>query len=170
MRRALYFLLFLSLLTGGIWLFLKSTKRETRETHEDRGSIALAAPAAPRMALAIPSRDAGLPPGSPPRDARGEAGQLLMDEPTLMQEIRDSLTRNPGRAEMLAREGRRRFGDSPSADERDMELVFALFNLGRFDRARFEGYYYLAHHPGGRYAKDVSALTGARQDPAPSHR
>jgi hypothetical protein len=43
----------------------------------------------------------------------------VLDEHSLMQQIRDSVTSNPRLAETLAIEGRQRFPDSPDSEERD---------------------------------------------------
>jgi hypothetical protein len=102
----------------------------------------------------------------PSREAGNDAGRIVLDERSLMQQIRDSLTSNPRLAEALAREGRQRFPDSPDSEERDMLLVSALFNQRRLDRARREAYFYFERHPDGRFAKDMSLLTGAHPRPA----
>lgn len=119
---------------------------------------------APRLAR-IPAADAvsnAVAAASPNREAVSDADRPLLDEQALMQQIRDSLTTNPRLAEILAREGRQRFPDSPDSDERDMLLVGALFNQGRLDRARIEARSYFARHPAGRFTRDLIALTGAR--------
>jgi hypothetical protein len=89
-----------------------------------------------------------------------------LDEPSLLQQIRDSLLSNPKLAETLAREGRQRFSDSPDADERDALLVLALMNQRRIERARIEAHYYFDHHRTGRFAERLSALTRVRPRPA----
>jgi hypothetical protein len=90
----------------------------------------------------------------------------VLDERSLMQQIRDSLKTNPRLAEALAREGRQRFPDRPYSDERDMLLVGALFNQGRIERAQVETHSYFENHPGGRYTEDLSLLTHTHPRPA----
>jgi hypothetical protein len=73
---------------------------------------------------------------------------------------------NPGAAEALAREARTRFPHSPRADEWDALLVDALVNQQRIGAARSETYYYFDHHPEGRFAAHLFALTGVHPVPA----
>jgi hypothetical protein len=82
-----------------------------------------------------------------------------------MEQIRAALGTNPRLAETLAREGRERFPDSPESDERDMIIVAALYNQRRTSRAQMESNFYFEHHPGGRYAKEVSILTRRHYNP-----
>lgn len=83
-----------------------------------------------------------------------------MSEAVLMQKIRDNVKANPPLAEALAREGRRRFPDSPDSDERDALLVDALINQQRIGAARDETYYYIEHHPQGRFREHLFIMTG----------
>src|SRR5208283_415527 len=109
----------------------------------------LAAPT-PRLTPPRPRRDAGM----------ADAGRDVLDEQTLMQQIRAHVKSDPQLAEALAREGRQRFADSPDADERDALLVDALINQQRIGAARSETYYYFDHHPGGRFAQHLLVMTG----------
>jgi len=73
-----------------------------------------------------------------------DTGRSVLDEPTLMQQIRahvksDRRSRSPG-----AR-GRQRFADSSDSDERDALLVDALINQQRIGAPRFRNYYYFDH-------------------------
>lgn len=77
-----------------------------------------------------------------------------------MQRIRDNVKGHPALAESLAREGRRRFPDSPDSDERDALLVDALINQQRIGAARDETYYYMDHHPRGRFLEHLFMMTG----------
>ena len=165
MRRPLYIVVFLGVLACGLLLYLRVRKQEAGKSLEApmAGALAALSPAPPRLAPAILGPDA-----NPPRPVvairgrdAGNDGRLSSDEQSLMQQLRDALTNNPRLAETLAREGQQRFPDSPNADERDMLLVGALFNQGRMDSARTEAYFYFVRHPGGRFTKDLSALTGA---------
>jgi hypothetical protein len=88
-----------------------------------------------------------------------------MGEAALMRQIRDQVKTNPILAVELAREGRQRFGDSPDSDERDKLLVEGLINLQKIGAARVETTYYYRHHPNGRWANYLFAMTGARPDP-----
>ncbi len=88
-----------------------------------------------------------------------------LDEATLMQQIRDNVKANPPLAEALAREGRRRFPNSPDADERDALLVDALINQQRIGPARDETYYYMDQHPQGRFRQHLFIMTGVSPRP-----
>jgi hypothetical protein len=103
----------------------------------------------------IPPTPRPLPDAGP--DLRPAAPQ---NEATLMQRIRDHVKTNPVLAEALAREGRRHFADSPDADERDALLVDALINQQRIGAARDETYYYIEHHPQGRFREHLFIMTG----------
>ncbi len=89
----------------------------------------------------------------------------LESEAALMQRIRDNVKSNPPLAESLAREGRRRFPDSPDSDERDALLVDALINQQRIGAARDETYYYMEHHPQGRFRDHLFIMTGVHPTP-----
>lgn len=83
----------------------------------------------------------------------------------LLEEIRASVRSDPQRAEALAREGRRRFPNSPTADERDALLVDALINQQRIGAARSETYYYYDHHPNGKFGAHLFSMTGVHPPP-----
>jgi hypothetical protein len=104
------------------------------------------------------------PPPASPRPLPDASPDLRPAVPTneaaLMQKIRDNVKSNPPLAESLAREGRRRFPDSPDSDERDALLVDALINQQRIGAARDETYYYIEHHPQGRFREHLFVMTG----------
>ena len=91
---------------------------------------------------------------------------VVPSEQDLMQQLRANVKSNPQLAESLAREDRERFPDSPESDERDALLVDALINQQRIGAARSETYYYLDHHPGGRYAEHLFVMTGVHPRPS----
>jgi hypothetical protein len=118
----------------------------------------------------VTSAPATLPPpklATPP--VPGDAGAHLADSPIdehgLLLQIRATIESNPAQAEALARESRRRFPEGAEADERDALLVDTLINQQRIGRARDETYYYFDHHPHGRFADHLAAMTGVH--PAP---
>jgi len=112
---------------------------------------------APRPAPPPPRPLADASPDLPPAASLSEA--------TLMQRIRDNVKSNPPLAESWAREGRRRFPDSPDSDERDALLVDALINQQRIGAARDETYYYMEHHPQGRFRDHLFIMTGVHPSP-----
>jgi hypothetical protein len=95
-----------------------------------------------------------------------DTGRGVLDEPAMLQQIRAHVKSDPQLAEALAREARQRFADSADADERDALLVDALINQQRIGAARSETYYYLDHHPGGRFADHLLVMTGVHPSPA----
>lgn len=129
------------------------------------------APPPPRPAAApVPKAAPAAQRVPPPAPTPGDAGPDLrpsapLDEATLMQRIRDNVKANPPLAEALAREGRHRFPNSPEADERDALLVDALINQQRIGAARDETYYYMDHHPQGRFRQHLFIMTGVSPRP-----
>jgi hypothetical protein len=80
-------------------------------------------------------------------------------------QIRALVKSDPPRAEVLARESRRRFPDGVTADERNALLVDALVNQQRIGRARDETYCYFDHHLDGRFAEHLFIMTGVHPRP-----
>jgi hypothetical protein len=164
MRRASAIVFFLGAIACAILLYARLARRPPSPTP---APVSLAEPArpvasspAPRLALAVPPRDAG-------QEVR--AGQDLratpLDEKGLLGQIRALVRSDPARAEALAREARRRFPDGAEADERDALLVDALINQQRIGAARDETYYYFDHHPQGRFAEHLFVMTGVHPRP-----
>ena len=104
------------------------------------------------------------------RDAGNDVGFFGSDEHAWTGQIRALVKSQPARAEALAREARRRYPEGPDADERDALLVDALINQQRIGAARDETYYYLDHHPGGRFTDHLLAMTGVHPPPTRSGR
>jgi hypothetical protein len=100
-----------------------------------------------------------------PRDASRHTKEPIADERALMQQIRAMVKSQPVRAEALAREARRRFPEGAEADERDALLVDALINQQRIGAARDETYYYIDHHPAGRFREHLFIMTGVHPTP-----
>jgi hypothetical protein len=112
-----------------------------------------APPPPPPVTRTLPDASPDLRPAAP------------ISEAVLMQKIRDNVKSNPPLAESLAREGRRGFPDSPDSDERDALLVDALINQQRIGAARDETYYYMDHHPQGRFREHLFVMTGVHPTP-----
>ena len=163
MRRVLCVVFILGVLACGLLLYWQRGKQDPNGSQitDTPSAVSLTTP---RLASAAPSRvgSNGLPSTVP--DAGNDTGQLVLDEQSLMKQLRAALTTNPWLAEILAREGQQRFPDSPDSDDCDMLLVGALFNEGRIGRARMQAYSYFEHHPNGRYVKDMSILTAPQQN------
>ncbi len=127
-----------------------------------------APPGAPPSAELVPAPAPRLAvPGARADGGADAVGVTPADEATILRKIRDNVRSNPQLAETLAREARARFGDSAEADERDALLVDALINQQRIGAARSETYYYLDHHPNGRFAEHLFVMTGVHPQPKP---
>jgi len=162
MRRAQQIAFFLAVLACAVALYWQRSQQRPKSSKSAGDASAQVAPSVPppRLALAKPRQDAGT----------ADTGRSVLDEPTLMQQIRTHVKSDPPLAEALAREGRQRFADSPDSDERDALLVDALINQQRIGAARSETYYYFNHHPGGRFAEHLFIMTGVHPRPAgPGH-
>jgi hypothetical protein len=158
MRRVRQIGFFVAVLVCAVFLYWQRSKPRPEKPKNVGGTsepVATAVPS-PRLALPTPSRGAGT----------ADAGRGVLDEPTLMQQIRAHVKSDPQLAEALAREGRQRFAESPDSDERDSLLVDALINQQRIGAARSETYYYFNHHPGGRFADHLFVMTGVHPGPA----
>jgi hypothetical protein len=157
MRRTWQIGLFVAILACAGLLYWQRTKPRPKQTEDLAGETELVA-ASPRLALAPRGQDAGVVPTL--RHA------VLIDEPAPIERIRANVKSNPQLAESLAREDRQRFPDSPESDERDALLVDALINQQRIGAARSETYYYLDHHPDGRFAEHLFVMTGVHPRPS----
>jgi hypothetical protein len=158
MRRAWQIGFFVAILVcAGLLYWQRSRPQPVRI--EDLGVKTEQAAAGPRLAAApIFEADAGL--AVRPRQT------VVLSEQELMQQIRANVKGTPQLAESLAREDRQRFPDSSESDERDALLVDALINQQRIGAARSETYYYIDHHPGGRFAEHLFMMTGVHPRPS----
>jgi outer membrane protein assembly factor BamD (BamD/ComL family) len=84
-----------------------------------------------------------------------------------MKQVRDNYRSNPAKAIEAAREARQRFGDSRTSDERDSFLIQAYLNSHDVAAARAEMPYYYQHHPHGRWADYLFALTNVGPNSPP---
>ena len=166
MRRIAFIAVTVGILGAVLFLYLQRNRSREEQSEErlvsDRSDTTTSVP---RLAVSMPIWDAGWTDRAPTvasQDGGGDADHLALDEQSLMERISANLTRDPGLAEMLAREGRKRFPDSPASDERDMELVLALFNQQKIEFARSEAYHYVVRHPNGRYVEDLAHLAGTK--------
>src|SRR5207244_4367520 len=97
------------------------------------------APVAPAPPVAPPAAVVDAAPAKPaPRPAGAAKLAAKLSEPQLMVRLRDLKQKDPAAAIELAREGNRRFPDSPDAPERASILVHALAALDRPSEARGE--------------------------------
>jgi hypothetical protein len=158
MRRAWQIGFFVAILVCAGLLYWQRSRPQP-ERIEDLGTKAEQVVQGPRLAvIPIFKPDSGVV--ARPREA------VVPSEQDLMQQLRANVKSNPQLAESLAREDRQRFPDSPESDERDALLVDALINQQRIGAARSETYYYLDHHPGGRFAEHLFVMTGVHPRPS----
>jgi hypothetical protein len=80
---------------------------------------------------------------------------IQLDEPALMDTLRELRGSNPRLTLQLAREGNQRFKDSADAAERAWFIVKSLSDLGQHDEARLEGRVLVEKFRGTRWAEDV---------------
>jgi hypothetical protein len=104
----------------------------------------------------IPSPESAVPAASaPPADLPSEG--LLMDR------LRAIKGTDAARAVALAREGSRRFPDSPDDPERASILIHALASLGRASEARAEAERMVNQAPDSPWVTEIETFTGAHR-------
>ncbi|MGB8294978.1 MAG: hypothetical protein WCG85_06090 [Polyangia bacterium] len=158
MRRAQHIAFFLAVLACALALYWQRSHprpKASKNAGDTSVQVVQSVPP-PRLALAKPKQDAEM----------ADTGRPVLDESSLMQQIRAHVKDDPSLAEALAREARQRFADSSDSDERDALLVDALINQQRIGAARSETYYYFDHHPGGRFGEHLFVMTGVHPRPA----
>jgi hypothetical protein len=116
------------------------------------------APKEPRRSRA-PAR-AALPDASPSASA---ATVNPFDEPRLMARMRIAARNDSALAIELAREGNRRYPDSPDAPERTSILIHALANLDRSSEARGEAERMVSEYPDSSWVREIERFTGAHR-------
>jgi hypothetical protein len=141
------------LLAGAVGLIgLRQKPPLARQAPESGATVAPAAVLAAEPALPSPSRPAMLaesPAAAPP------AAPSSLDERSLMTTLRELRGSNPTLTLQLAREGNRRFPDSPDVAERSWVIVKSLSDLGRHDEARVEGRILVERYRDTRWGEDV---------------
>jgi hypothetical protein len=133
--------------------------RDTRSASEPK--------APPSGAMSPPVSTAAQPPTPPiapssvpavvprPRRAVSAAARKTLDEAALLAKIDDLGPSNLALTVELAREGLRRFPDSPRAPEFAMNLAKALLHMGRVDEAREEARTMLKKYPDSPFTREV---------------
>jgi hypothetical protein len=91
------------------------------------------------------------------------ASSLPLDESTLMVRLRSVDDVDPAAAVDLAREGNRRFPDSPDAPERTSILIHALASQGRASEARGVAEDMVNRYPDSSWVREVERFTGAHR-------
>ena len=86
-----------------------------------------------------------------------------LDESALMERLRGVKESDPELAVQIAREGNRRFDDSPDAPERVSILIHALARQGRASEARGEAEDMVNHYPDSSWVREIERFTGAHR-------
>lgn len=114
------------------------------------------APAPPRLAAAI---DASLPAAAIPKKS---IRPKLLSETALLERLRKAQDVDDIKLSYeLAREGQRRFPDSPDAPEFAAMVVKSLSQQGKLSEARAEAEIMVNKYPGTKWAREVERHTGA---------
>jgi hypothetical protein len=85
------------------------------------------------------------------------------DEASLMASLRSIKDSDLSRAVELAREGNRRFPDSPDAPERASVLIHSLSGLGRASEARGEAEMMVNDFDDSAWVREIEQFTGAHR-------
>ncbi len=134
-----------------------SRSRAARAASEARPTSERLPPAAP------PPRDNAPPPAASaavPSNSRAEAG---FDEEELMRLLRSARDSDPELTAELAREGNRRFPESPDAPERASILIHALAEQGLSAEARGEAEDMVNRYPDSPWVREIERFTGAHR-------
>jgi TolA-binding protein len=127
------------------------------------------APPSPTRTPTPPPRTAVLPAPAPstlgaaPASSPRPTTPAPLDEATLMVRLRSVKDGDPAGAIDLAREGNRRFPDSPDAPERTSIVVHALAGQGRASEARGEAEDMVNRYPDSSWVREVELFTGAHR-------
>ena len=157
MKRAIQILVGLSLVTALVVFLVRRGQRDEASSAETE----------PQSSAAVAAHVPALAPLPPPVFVRPEAGAAppaapeVSAEELMLRDIRNLVRTDPAKAVALARESRQRFGDSDlrMSDDRDSFLIQGLLNMHDMAAARAEMPYYYRHHPQGRWADYLFALT-----------
>lgn len=142
------------LLAVALWRTTAASRRAPAEP-------AVAAPVVTPPAAPAPRASPTLaPPEAKPARPPAPAGPLT--ERQLMDRLRKVKEADPALAIELAREGRRRFGESADAPEREAILIHALVAVDRASEARGEAEDMVNRYPvDSPWVRDVERFTGA---------
>jgi hypothetical protein len=103
----------------------------------------------------------------PPVAASGAIGTgvdvAALKETQLMARLRQLAEQDPSQAVIVAREGNRRFPDSPSAPERTSILIHARATVGEPMQARGEAEEMVNKYPDSAWVREVERFTGAHR-------
>ncbi len=140
----------------------KSGPRPSDERGAESGAISTPAPPLdPSAAPASPAAAGRVPATAPGPLSPAQLAEL--DEARLMARLRTAAGSDPALAVQLARDGNRRFPDSPDAPERTSILIHALAGLDRSMEARGEAEEMVNHDPDSEWVREIERFTGAHR-------
>jgi hypothetical protein len=139
-----------------LWRARSTPHADVPAGNEGQRPVATAADAAhlPPPAASGPAR---------PATAATPAQVAQLDEARLMARLRSASGTDPALAVQLAREGNRRFPDSPDAPERTSILIHALAGLDQSMEARGEAEAMVNHYPDSQWVREIERFTGAHR-------
>lgn len=114
-------------------------------------------------ALGVSEPDPGLAPPAPDPAPSATATPALLDEASLMAQLRSLRDSGRARAVELARDGNRRFPNSADAPERTSILIHSLAREGEAAEARREAEDMVNHYPDSSWVREVELFTGAHR-------
>jgi hypothetical protein len=117
--------------------------------------------AAPTEVVDLPRTASDRELASPTVPAVSAAAPVLTEEASLMATLHGIADRDPQRSLELARDGNRRFPNSPDAAERAAIVVKSLALEGHLSEARAEAEAMVNQYPGTAWAAEVERHTGA---------
>jgi hypothetical protein len=109
-----------------------------------------------------PAAPSETPEEAPPRVVT-PAPPALSEEAQIMARLRIARDSDSALCIELAREGNRRFPDSPQAAERASILIHALARLGRSSEARREAEAMVNRYPDSDWLREIEQFTGAHR-------
>jgi hypothetical protein len=149
----------LGLLAAGLWRI----ERASRATAPGSAQ-------APSLPPDRPSPIANPPPPGiqpPPLSSAAQAVSLTteapFDEATLMVRLRSVKDTDPALCTNLAREGNRRFPETPDAPERASILIHSLARQGLASEARGEAEDMVNAYPDSSWVREIEQFTGAHR-------
>src|SRR6478752_861851 len=137
-------------LVAGFFALRPSAPAPVTQRREQQQTMSAAEASASTLPVNVPS----FAPAASATAASATAVTAL-DEPALMQKLRELRSTDPVLTLALAREGNERFKGSADAAERAWFVVKALTDLGRHDEARVEGRSLVDTYRDTRWAEDV---------------
>jgi cytoskeletal protein RodZ len=152
-------LILIGVATAIFWFAMRKTEQKPtdRDAAQEQTSVSAVTSAAPlatdTIAQPTPDKTAEIP----------ATGNVPLDEPQLMAQIRRVRATNPELAIQLARDGNRRFPNSDDAPERASIMIHALSAVNRPSEARGEAEDMVNRYPDSAWVHEIESFTGAHR-------